>query len=90
MVRLSIKSICTLSLPFLQGLTKQFGVAAESREGRVLGVHTKERNKVWSGSRKGEGEQRGQADREVTGRKERGWKEKLYGSQEFQNSLKHW
>ena len=70
--RLSIKGICNLSLPSLQGLTKQSGVAAESREGRVLGIHPKERNKVWSGSRKGEGEQRGQAGGEVTGRKERG------------------
>lgn len=90
MARLSIKGICNLSLPPLRGLTKQSGVAAQSREGRVLGIHNKERNKVWSGSRKGEGEQKGQAGGEVTEKKERGWKEKLCGSQEFQNSLEDW
>ena len=35
----------SISLPLLWGPTKQFGVATESREVRVLGIHTKERNR---------------------------------------------
>lgn len=87
--RLSIKSICNLSPPFLRGLTKQFVLAAESREGRVLWIHTKERN---TKSRMNSERKRESQEARPVGRghwEEERWKEVLW-LKEFWTSLKDW